>query len=62
MKKINIQHSSLPLPPQGLQRKIRQMALASPTTKPYLRSASSAYCEQVGVKRHEEGNNGEIAS
>lgn len=29
---------------------------------PYFRSASSAYCEQVGVKRHDGGVKGEMQS
>ena len=33
-----------------------------PFNGPYLRSASRAYCEQVGVKRHDGGVNGEMQS
>nr|DAF45421.1 MAG TPA: hypothetical protein [Siphoviridae sp. ctBLh2] len=31
-----------------------------PLIGPYLRRASTAYCEQVGVKRHEGGVKGEM--
>jgi len=38
---------------QGLQRSIRQMLNRMPRIKPYFANASHAYCEQVGVNRHD---------
>lgn len=40
---------SYPWPPQGWQRKMRRTASHEPLKGPCLRSASMAYCEQVGV-------------
>ena len=40
---------SYPWPPQGWQRKMRRTASHVPLKGPCLRSASMAYCEQVGV-------------
>ncbi len=51
---------SYPLPPQGGQRDKRLTVSHNPFNGPYLRSASSAYWEQVGVNRHEGGSNGEM--
>lgn len=51
---------SYPLPPHGWQRKMRRTANQRPLKSPCFCSASIAYCEQVGVKRHEGGVSGEI--
>lgn len=51
---------SYPLPPHGWQRSTRLRASQSPLPGPYFLNASTAYCEQVGVKRQEGGVNGEI--
>ena len=53
---------SYPEPPQGLQRRMRQMVSSSPFIGPCLRSASMAYAEQVGVKRQQAGLRGEMQS
>ena len=53
---------SYPLPPQGWQRARRRKVSHPPFSGPYLRSASSAYCEQVGVNRHDGGVKGEMQS
>ena len=50
------------MPPHGWQRASRRSDSHSPFNGPYLRSASRAYCEQVGVKRHDGGVNGEMQS
>lgn len=51
---------SYPLPPQGLQRSIRFIVSHNPFHGPYFRSASIAYCEQVGVNLHDGGVKGDI--
>ncbi len=51
---------SYPLPPHGWQRDKRLTVSHNPFNGPYLRSASSAYWEQVGVNRHAGGNSGEM--
>ena len=51
---------SYPLPPHGWQRSSRRTASHVPLIGPCLRNASSAYCEQVGVKRHEGGLRGDM--
>ncbi len=53
---------SKPLPPQGWQRHIRFIASHPPRTGPNRSTASTAYCEHVGVKRHAAGKCGETAS
>ena len=53
---------SYPLPPQGWHFASRFTESHSPFRGPYLRSASRAYCEQVGVKRQEGGVRGEMQS
>lgn len=40
---------SYPLPPHGLQRKMRFMASHKPFVGPCFLMASMAYCEHVGV-------------
>lgn len=40
---------SYPLPPHGLQRKMRFMASHEPFAGPCFLMASMAYCEHVGV-------------
>ena len=62
-----IQHSafyhgtgSYPEPPHGWQRAMRLAASQPPLITPYLRIASMAYCEQVGVYRHAGGVRGEM--
>ena len=44
---------SYPEPPQGWQRRMRLTARQNPLKGPCFLMASTAYCEQVGVKRHE---------
>ena len=51
-----------PTAPDGWQRASRFRVSQPPLTGPYLRSASTAYCEQVGVNRHEGGVKGEMQS
>lgn len=51
---------SYPLPPQGWQRASRRSVSHDPLRGPYLRRASTAYCEQVGTKRQEGGVKGEM--
>ena len=51
---------SYPEPPHGWQRDMRFNVSQPPLKGPYLRSASRAYCEQVGVKRHEGGVCGDM--
>ena len=51
---------SYPEPPQGLQRKIRQMARPRPLMGPCFKMAWRAYSEQVGVKRHDGPSRGDI--
>ncbi len=51
---------SCPCPPHGLQREIRFIASQPPFNTPYFLIASVAYAEQVGVKRQEDGSQGEI--
>ena len=51
---------SYPLPPQGWQRRMRRTASHSPLKGPCFWMASTAYCEQVGVKRQAGGVSGEI--
>lgn len=51
---------SYPEPPKGLHRRIRLKESQPPFRGPYLRIASLAYCEQVGVYRHAAGVKGEI--
>ena len=53
---------SKPLPPHGWHFDSRRRASHSPFRGPYLRNASSAYCEQVGVNRHDGGVKGEMQS
>ena len=52
---------SYPEPPQGLHLKMRQTAKYKPLTGPCFLRASTAYCEHVGVKRHEGPSSGEMA-
>lgn len=51
---------SYPLPPQGWQRRMRRTASHNPLKGPCFWMASTAYCEQVGVKRQAGGVSGEI--
>lgn len=51
---------SYPLPPQGWQRRMRRTASQRPLNGPCFWMASTAYCEQVGVKRQAGGVSGEI--
>ena len=51
---------SYPLPPQGWQRRILLTARYSPFTGPCFTRACRAYSEQVGVKRHDGGVNGDM--
>ena len=53
---------SYPEPPQGWQRSRRRIVRYNPLIAPCFLSASIAYCEQVGVKRHEGGFSGDIQS
>ena len=52
---------SYPLPPHGLQRRMRLIARKPPLNGPYFFIASRAYCEQVGVNRQAGGVCGEMA-
>ena len=51
---------SYPLPPQGWQRSILFSDSQNPLKGPYFRKASSAYWEQVGVKRQQDGLRGDM--
>ena len=51
---------SYPLPPQGLQRSIRFIVSHNPLNGPCFLNASTAYCEQVGVNRHDGGLSGDM--
>lgn len=51
---------SYPSPPHGWQRSRRRTARYSPFMGPCLVMASTAYCEQVGVKRQDGGVRGDI--
>jgi len=45
---------------QGLQRNMRKTLNHVPRNKPYFAYASQAYCEQVGLKRHDGAKRGLI--
>lgn len=49
---------SKPEPPHGWQRKMRFIASHRPFAGPYFVMASTAYSEQVGLKRQVAGVNG----
>ena len=51
---------SYPEPPQGWQRHILFIVSHSPFNGPCLVIASIAYWLQVGVKRHDGGNKGDM--
>ena len=51
---------SYPLPPHGWQRDRRLSVSHPPFRGPYLRNASTAYAEHVGVKRHDGGVKGDM--
>ena len=59
-EKVSQGTGSYPEPPHGWQRNRRRTARYNPLKGPCLRMASTAYCEQVGVKRHEGGVKGEM--
>jgi hypothetical protein len=59
-KKTDQTTGSCPLPPQGWQREILRIAIQPPLNTPYLRKASIAYWEQVGVNRHFGPSQGDI--
>jgi hypothetical protein len=52
---------SWPCPPQGWHLKIRRIVSHDPLNNPCFFSASTPYCEQVGVKRHCGPMSGEIS-
>ena len=57
-EKVSQGTGSYPEPPHGWQRNRRRTARYNPLKGPCLRMASTAYCEQVGVKRHDGGRKG----